>query len=404
MKISNLAIEIKESYDPKKDSKLYLYIGLEHVLPHTLHIDSYSYADTTESLKYKFKKNDIIFGTMRPYFKKIVKVPWDGVCSTEFSVIRTKTESDCNYIFYLLAQDIFIKYCNMLSKGDRPRVKWKQFSKFKVKHTSKQERFLIGEILSMYDSFIELNRKRIELLEEAARLLYREWFVFFRFPGYENVKFTDGLPEGWKKVRFADLVDFKEGPGLRNHQFKEKGIPFLNIRTFGNDEIDLNKVAYLDEVEVFGKYKHFLLQEDDHVISSSGTLGRLVTIRKPHLPIMLNTSLIRMRPKSPMRKWTLKSYLMYGDFIRKVTSMATGAAQLNFGPSHLKKVTILFPKNNKMIEEFEKIVSAIYLTKKNILDQNQKLAQARDLLLPRLMSGKIDVSKIDKENVLTYDN
>ena len=249
----------------------------------------------------------------------------------------------------------------------------------------------IVDIYFNYTFLIENNRRRIQLLEEAARLLFREWFVYFRFPGHEKVKIVDGVPDGWNKVLLSKLIDFKEGPGLRNHQFRGEGIPFLNIRTFGNDEIDLSKVGYLDETEVYEKYKHFLLQEDDHVISSSGTLGRLVTIRTSHLPLMLNTSLIRMRPKQPMRKWTLKAYLLYGGFVEKASSFAIGAAQLNFGPLHLNKMTILFPNNIRIIDEFEKIISTIYLIKKNLLDQNQKLAQARDLLLPRLMSGAIEV-------------
>ena len=92
-----------------------------------------------------------------------------------------------------------------------------------------------------------------------------------------------------------------------------------------------------------------------------------------------------------MRKWMLKTYLLYGGFIEKTSSLAIGAAQLNFGPAHLNKMTILFPKNSEIIDEFETIISIIYLEKKNLLDQNQKLAQARDLLLPRLMSGAIEV-------------
>src|SRR5439155_8254914 len=96
----------------------------------------------------------------------------------------------------------------------------------------------------------------------------------------------------------SDFVDFLEGPGLRNHQYRDEGIPFLNIRTIKDDDVDFSKVQYLEENEVQTRYQHFLLRENDHVVSSSGTLGRVVTIRASHLPLMLNTSLIRMRPKS----------------------------------------------------------------------------------------------------------
>ncbi len=306
-----------------------------------------------------------------------------GVCS-----IRGKTQTDTLFIRYCIEHSLnqLLQFAN---GATFPNLTKDRIFSFKISYPNDRER--IVDIIKKYDTLANINRRQIQLLEESARLLFREWFVYFRFPGHEKVKIVDGVPEGWEKVPFPELIDFKEGPGLRNYQFREGGIPFLNIRTFGDDEIDLSKVGYLDENEVYSKYKHFLLKEDDHVISSSGTLGRLVTVRTSHLPLMLNTSLIRMRPKKPMRKWMLKTYLLYGGFIEKTSSLAIGAAQLNFGPAHLNKMTILFPKNSETVNEFEKLISEIYLAKKNLLDQNQKLAQARNLLLPRLMSGEIEV-------------
>jgi type I restriction enzyme, S subunit len=248
----------------------------------------------------------------------------------------------------------------------------------------------VVDLLKNYDDLIENNRRRIQLLEQAVRLLYKEWFVHLRFPGHEHIKIKEGVPDGWKKMPFSDVVDFKEGPGLRIHQYRDQGIPFLNIRTFNDDEIDMSKTKCIDEREVTSKYQHFLLDEDDQVVSSSGTLGRVVTIRKSHLPVMLNTSLIRMRPKGVMRKWFLKAYLKYGDFIDQAKAMATGAAQLNYGPVHLKVMSILVP-DNKLINLFEGHVSANYTQIKLLLDSNLQLTKARDHLLPRLMNGEMAV-------------
>jgi type I restriction enzyme S subunit len=248
----------------------------------------------------------------------------------------------------------------------------------------------IVSILSAYDDLIENNRRRIALLEETARLLYREWFVHLRFPGYEHTRIVDGVPEGWIRANFADFIDFLEGPGLRNHQYRDEGIPFLNIRTIRDDDVDFSKVQYLDENEVATKYQHFLLKENDHVVSSSGTLGRVVTIRAGHLPLVLNTSLIRMRPKSYVGRWFIKSYLKHGDYLAMVTSMATGAAQLNYGPMHLKQLTITVATPIIAVL-FEEQVEPMYEQIKVLIDVNQKLRAARDLLLPRLMTGEIAV-------------
>jgi type I restriction enzyme S subunit len=245
-------------------------------------------------------------------------------------------------------------------------------------------------VLDAYSEAIENNRRRIELLEQSVRLLFREWFVYLRYPGHEHETVVEGVPREWAIEKFSNLVDFKEGPGLRNYQYREQGIPFLNIRTFGDDEIDLSKTQHLDENEVAKKYEHFLVEEDDHVVSSSGTLGRVVTIRKCHLPLMLNTSVIRMRPMPPMTKWFLKAYLKHGPYLQSVTAMATGAAQLNYGPMHLKMLEVLMP-NETLVQVFEDIATPIYTQIKILLDTNMQLQRARDLLLPRLMDGKLAV-------------
>ncbi|MCY4301237.1 MAG: restriction endonuclease subunit S [Aestuariivita sp.] len=251
-----------------------------------------------------------------------------------------------------------------------------------------QER--IAGVLSAYDDLIDNNRRRIALLEEAARLIYREWFVHFRFPGHENTPFENGLPVGWERYELPEIVDFKEGPGLRNHQYRDKGVPFLNIRTLVGDDIDLSKIQFLEPDEVSRRYEHFLLKEDDHVVSSSGTLGRLATVRESHLPLCLNTSIIRYRPKKIIGKWFLKAFLLHGDFIDQAKSMATGAAQLNYGPSHVKQMRVLVGSKTIM-QSFEDLTAPVYTQKKQLFEQNAVLARTRDLLLPRLMDGRITV-------------
>jgi type I restriction enzyme S subunit len=307
--------------------------------------------------------------------------------------IRARLYDSANPRFYsyFFRTPNFRKRLALLGKGTNiSNLNQQVLKMIRIPNPSSAEKFRVVALIRPYDDLIENNRRRIQLLEQATRLLYREWFVHLCFPGHEHVTITDGVPEGWKMVPFPDVVDFKEGPGLRNHQYRDKGIPFLNIRTFKNDEIDLSKTRCIDEMEVDTKYQHFLLEEDDHVVSSSGTLGRLVTVRKCHLPIMLNTSLIRMRPKGAMKKWFLKTYLKYGDFIDQAKSMATGAAQLNYGPSHLKTMSVLIP-HYRLVELFEDFAGANYSQIKVLLDSNLQLTLARDLLLPRLMNGEVAV-------------
>ena len=124
-------------------------------------------------------------------------------------------------------------------------------------------------------------------------------------------------------LKFSDYVDFKEGPGLRRWQYRDEGIPFLNIRTLVDNDIDSSKLQYLDPDEVETKYSHFLLSPKDHVVSSSGTLGRIVTIQRGHLPLMLNTSIIRMRAKTEnIGPWQLKHFLKSEYFQRQINALS----------------------------------------------------------------------------------
>jgi type I restriction enzyme, S subunit len=248
----------------------------------------------------------------------------------------------------------------------------------------------IAAILSAYDELIENNTRRIKILEEIAQSLYREWFVHFRFPGNEKFPFLDSpigkVPEGWLSS-YPDYVDFLEGPGLRNWQYRNEGIPFLNIRTLVSNDIDSSKLQHVDEQEVRQRYSHFLLQPYDHIVSSSGTIGRIVTIQKRHLPLMLNTSVIRMRPKKKaIDKWQLKHFLQSNYFQHQIRAQASGVAQANYGPSHLKTMWILAPTED-IGQAYESLVSPLEELICQLVNKNFNLRRTRELMLPKLMSG-----------------
>jgi len=263
--------------------------------------------------------------------------------------------------------------------------------RFSIPQQKTQKR--IADILSAYDDLIENNLKRIKLLEQAAQNIYKEWFVNMRFLGHENTPIDQetGLPEGWKECLLNEYIDFKEGPGLRNWQYRTEGIPFLNIRMMKSGDLNFSSVNFLEINEVEKKYNHFLLKEYDHIISTSGTLGKVVTIRKSHLPLCLNTSIIRLRPiRDEVGKWYIKRKVSCSNFLNEMKSFATGSAQLNFGPKHLNMMKIIVP--SKFIGlEFEKLTNPIELKILSLLDYNQKLQKARDILLPRLMNQTIVV-------------
>ena len=113
----------------------------------------------------------------------------------------------------------------------------------------------------------------------------------------EELDFPGRFPSHWRTVRFPEVVFFQEGPGIRNWQYRDTGIPFVNIRCLVDGRLDRLSMNCLDFEEVNDKYRHFLLDAGDYVVSSSGTIGRLAEVTRDDLPCMLNTSVIRMRPK-----------------------------------------------------------------------------------------------------------
>jgi len=152
------------------------------------------------------------------------------------------------------------------------------------------------------------------------------------------------LPEGWSVKRFEDMVFYQEGPGIRNWQYSDNGVPFVNIRCLVDGKLDREAMSKVSSKDAYEKYPHFLLQADDYVVSSSGTLGRIATVRTNDLPCLLNTSVIRMRPKyEALDRLFLKYFLHSNYYQSQILSFATGSAQLNYGPYHLKQMYIVIP-------------------------------------------------------------
>ena len=155
---------------------------------------------------------------------------------------------------------------------------------------------------------------------------------------------AESLPCSWAVRPFEELVFFQEGPGIRNWQYVDLGIPFVNIRCLVNGRLDRAAMNHVSEDEALGKYKHFLLDAGDYVVSSSGTLGRIATVDAADLPCMLNTSVIRMRPRGSDVDRRFLKYFLHSDYYKdQIHSFATGSAQLNYGPMHLRQMFIVVP-------------------------------------------------------------
>jgi type I restriction enzyme, S subunit len=182
------------------------------------------------------------------------------------------------------------------------------------------------------------------------------------------------IPKEWSLHPMPDVVYFQEGPGLRNWQYRESGTPFLNIRCIKEDgTIDLDSVQYISNEEAEQKYQHFMLEAGDTVLSSSGTLGRMAVIREEHLPLMLNTSIIRFRSLSEhmLDNSYMRFFLLSTGFAKQFSFESQGSAQSNFGPTHLKKMFMPIPplgEQSKIAAILTSVDDAITATQR-VIDQ-----------------------------------
>ena len=273
----------------------------------------------------------------------------------------------------------------------------------------------IAQVLGTLDDKIELNRRMNETLEEMARAVFKDWFVDFgpvraKMEGREAYLpeevwklFPDRLveselglvPEGWRVVPLPEITDFREGPGIRHWQYtnSEEGTRFINIRCIQDGDLILDTANRVHDEEANGKYSHFHLQEWDIVLSASGTLGRSAVVRKAHLPLLLNTSVIRFRPVKEATSFAyLRGYLGSEVFLEEQQVLASGSVQKNFGPTHLKQMKACLPPY-ECVGAYETVAGPLLRLVAENMDRNDALRELRDSLLPGLVSGEIKVTE-----------
>ena len=227
----------------------------------------------------------------------------------------------------------------------------------------KQEK--IANTLSAYDDLIENNQKQIKLLEEAAHRLYKEWFVDLRFPGYENTKIVDGVPEGWRKTNINEILTFHRGYDLTKNEMKAGRYPVVGSTT------------------VIGYHNEFKIKGPGIVTGRSGSLGKYQFIWDNFWPH--NTSLYISDYKNH-NIFFVYSLLQTVDF----TSLNNGGAIPTLNRNVLSNVEVIEPEK-KLQDMFAKIIEPHYQKIKNLEKQNDRLKTARGLLLPKLMSGEAEV-------------
>lgn len=247
----------------------------------------------------------------------------------------------------------------------------------------------IGSISDAYDDLIENNRRRTALLEEAARMLYREWFVHFRFPGHEHVKIIDGLPDGWERLTFDAICDTIGGgtPQTGKPEYWNDGdIPWYT-------PTDITRNACLALLDSATKITEAGLRGSSAKMLPTGTV--LMTSRASvgffgiiQTPSCTNQGFINVIPRDPRARMYLLYNLMHR--VEEIRSHAGGTTYKEISKGKFRALPVVMPEAS-LLREFEEQATTLHAQVRSLHTMNQKLAQARDLLLPRLMNGEIAV-------------
>jgi len=284
------------------------------------------------------------------------------------AIVRAKPdEFDSRFLKYFFIspfmQDTMLSLAG--SGGTRKAITKEMIQKFEIPKPALPVQEEIADVLSAYDELMENNRRRMGLLEEAARLLYREWFVRLRFPGHEHTRITNGVPQGWERVPFEDALVLQRGFDLPERDWQEGEFPICC------------------STGIVGYHKEAKAKGPGVFTGRSGSLGVVNFVEGDYWPH--NTALWVREFK--------KVTPMFALFLLREMNLEQyngGASVPTLDRKAVHRVLVLIPPR-KFITLFDEQLAPMFAQLGNLALQNQKLRAARDLLLPRLMSGEMAV-------------
>lgn len=395
---------IRESISPSSVGDV-PYIGLEHIGEGTLSLVDHGVASDVTSTKSSFKQGDILFGKLRPYFRKVTRAPFDGICSTDIWVVRAKDGIDQEFLFYCMASEAFVDFATNGSEGTRmPRAKWEYVSRYKLPVPTLHEQQKISYILRSLDEKIELNRRMNETLETIAQALFRSWFVNFDpirakmegrwrpgeslpgLPAHLYDIFPDRLipsdlgdmPEGWHIKPLDEIAIFKNGLALQKYQPQEKDerLPVVKISQLRNGIADSGEwaTASIDPA--------CIINDGDIIFSWSGSLITKIWCGGK---AALNQHLFKVTP-TKLSKWFIWHCVCshLADFKLIAASKATTMGHIK--RHHLSDARCVIP-DNRVLTKADDIQSAIFNTMISLNIQIRHLINARNILISKLTEG-----------------
>lgn len=354
-------------------SKLTLktYISTENMLPNKGGITDASSLPTIQ-LTQEYKKGDVLISNIRPYFKKIWRAKYDGGCSNDVLVFQGNSNIDGDFLYYVLANDDFFDYSMATSKGTKmPRGDKASIMQYEVPVFDVDTQRKIASVLRCLDEKIELNSVINKNLFEQVQTIYKDRYI--------NLSpFDRTIPVGWHVGTASEIIEFHDSKRIplssREREKLDKIYPYYGATSM---------MDYVDHYLFDGIY--LLLGEDGTVMDDKGF---------PILQYVEGKFWVNNHAHIITGKGGFTVELLYLLFsLTNVKSSVTGAVQPKISQTNLNKVPVLIP-NEDEIKSFDSLIQPFFAQIRNLKAENDRLATIRDTLLPKLMSGEIDVSGI----------
>ena len=354
------------------------YISTENMLPDKAGVLEANSLPST-ALVQEYKENDILVSNIRPYFKKIWQAKYDGGCSNDVLVFQGNLNVDKDFLYYILANDDFFAYSMAISKGTKmPRGDKKSIMQYELQLFDIKIQKRIASILKVLDKKIELNNAI------NKNLLQQSLYIFETLI---NSTSKDGC--------IGDYCTLKSGFAFKSKWWQDSGIPVIKIGSINQDCLNLSNCSHVSEDKI-SLAKDFIVSGGDLLIAMTGaTIGKFTMVPKMHKTILVNQRVGKFfLGENPINKIPfIYCTLKQPEIISEIINRGQGSAQPNISASDIMSIPCVIPKTDE-INNFNLQTAPMFELIINNQFENLILAKTRDLLLPRLMSGEIDISNI----------
>ncbi len=406
---------VRDSVSPE-NAKGLPYIGLEHIEEGTLRLSGYGVGEDVTSLKTRFRKGDILFGKLRPYFRKVIVAPFDGICSTDIWVVRHKPGIDTRFLYYWMASPQFVDDNSRASQGTKmPRAKWdfaEQLERYIPQSIGQRA---IGEALGELDDKIELNRKICKTLEKMTQAIFKSWFMDFDpvhakedgrkpegmddetaalFPSTFETVNSQEVPKGWTLEEIRDRTSNIQYGLTRSASWEENGPKFLRITDIQGGRVSWNSVPYVSlSQEELAQYR--LIDGDIVVARTGASTGENLYLTEPTHSVFASY-LVRFQFNEPEIGRLVGCFMRSPRYFEYIAGSIGGSAQPNANAQTLAMIKCIFP-TRPIAKKFFGIIRPMDVFRANLEREVESLTNLREALVPKLFSGDIQLSNEGSE-------